>query len=84
MVIPCRLCTAFEQEGEVLMEQIQKYLCSISDELKVEEELYHKRLEKCDTCEAMHGGLCKYCGCFVVVRAIKKQLSCPHPGGSCW
>lgn len=84
MVIPCRLCTEFEQKDEDLKRQLQIYMDSLSKEQKVEDQLYRQRLEKCDTCEGLRQGLCKFCGCFVTVRAIKKQMSCPNPKGKMW
>ncbi len=84
MEIPCRLCTDFEQEGEALRDQLVKYISSLSVEDKVDDLLYQERLEICETCEAMNQGLCKYCGCFVIVRAVKKKMSCPNPKGRLW
>jgi len=74
----------FEQDSGVLKSQLQTYIESISVEEKVEAVQYQQRLKKCETCEALHQGLCKYCGCFVIVRAIKKQMTCPNPKGRLW
>lgn len=74
----------FEQDSGVLKSQLQTYIESISVEERVEAVQYQQRLEKCETCEALHQGLCKYCGCFVIVRAIKKQMTCPNPKGRLW
>lgn len=84
MTIPCRLCTAFEQDHDALKGQLHTYIASLSSEQKVDDQLYQQRLEKCETCEAMHQGLCQYCGCFVIVRAVKKRMTCPNPTGRLW
>jgi hypothetical protein len=84
MNIPCRICMEFEQDGDVLRTHIEKYLRTLSEEEKIDEASYFNRLSLCEKCEALNQGLCKYCGCFVIVRAIKKRLNCPYPEGKRW
>lgn len=84
MDMPCRLCMAFEQDGDMLRAQLLSYIDSLDPEQKADDALYRQRLAQCEVCEAMHQGLCKYCGCFAIVRAVKKQLSCPKPGRAMW
>lgn len=84
MNIPCRLCMEFGQDQEALQNQIFKYLDSLNDDDRTDDDHYEKRLKHCDACVDHRQGLCRYCGCFVVVRAAKKQMSCPHPDGDRW
>jgi len=84
MIKPCRLCYDFEQDAIALKSQIEKYIASIHPEDKVKDEIYQQRLSHCDTCEALSKGLCRYCGCFVVVRAIKTKMECPNPTENRW
>lgn len=84
MNIPCRLCMEFGQDQEALQAQIVKYLDSLKAEERTVEEVYEQRLRHCENCADHRQGLCRYCGCFVVVRAAKKHLHCPHPDGNLW
>lgn len=74
----------FQQEGERLRETISRYVESLEIHQKVDTSLYEKRLAQCEECEALLNGVCKYCGCFVVVRAIKNKQRCPYPNQSKW
>lgn len=84
MEIPCRLCLEFGRDQEALQSQIYKYLASLKADERVDDISYENRLIQCETCKAHHQGLCRYCGCFVVVRAAKKIMSCPNPDGNRW
>lgn len=82
--MPCRLCIEFEQDSSALKNQLEKYIEALDINEKVNDELYLKRLNKCQSCAAMNQGLCRYCGCFVIVRAVKKRMNCPNPNGELW
>lgn len=84
MKIECRKCNEFQQKQSELYENLISYIDALDEGIKVKEAIYHKRLKKCDDCDALVNGMCKYCGCFVLVRAIKNGLSCPYPGNSKW
>lgn len=57
--------------------ELQKYISSMSDDIKVENDEYEKRLTLCDKCDKLVNGVCGLCGCFVMARAAKKIMSCP-------
>lgn len=80
----CKRCLAFGKDQENIHEVIKGYIESIEEERKVEEEVYQSRLANCEMCEHLMNGVCRFCGCFCVVRAIKKEQYCPSPGGSKW
>ena len=84
MAAICKRCMLLEQDESKLLGTLGQYIDSIADEDKVSQEIYEKRLSVCDGCESLRGGLCGFCGCFVVVRAIKKKMYCPHPKGERW
>lgn len=68
-----------------MYEAIASYVKSIPKELCIEDSGYEKRLAVCSGCEALTGGLtCRYCGCFVLARARKKDQHCPMPGRDLW
>ncbi len=39
------------------------------------------RLQCCRNCDALSGGTCGLCGCFVELRARRKNARCPHVPG---
>lgn len=80
----CKRCYRFQEEGEKLQETIKNYIDTLEEYQKVAESIYRQRLVKCEACDALVNGGCKYCGCFVVVRAIKKNQRCPYPNQSKW
>lgn len=74
----------WEENGENLYTTIRTYVENLDEEVKVGEEQYHKRLAICDECDALTNGLCKFCGCFVMARAAKKNQYCPYPEQAKW
>jgi len=84
MKTTCKRCKAFEQDEEHLLSSLTEYIESLDKDTKVSQELYEKRLTACESCSSLGNGLCRFCGCFVMVRAIKKTIICPHPEGKKW
>ena len=80
----CHRCGIFEDHETDLMEQIETYIKGLDPAVKCSEDVYEERLSACRKCDALHRGLCKFCGCFVMVRARKKSQSCPYPGNQKW
>ncbi len=68
-----------------MVESIKNYIANLDPKDCVEDYKYEDRLNKCSICEALVGGLtCRYCGCFVLARAKKKDMNCPMPGCDKW
>lgn len=84
MGVVCKRCQLFEQDEGELLSTLKAYIASLDEEDKVPQEVYEKRLSKCEGCDSLGNGMCEFCGCFVIVRAIKKIMSCPHPRGERW
>lgn len=80
----CKRCYHFQEDKEKLQETIKCYIDSLGEHQKVVDLIYKDRLLKCEACDALVNGVCKYCGCFVVVRAIKNKQKCPYPNKSKW
>ena len=72
----CKKCLLSEID-EKFHANINDYIYSLSDEIKVVNEEYQRRLSICRECENMLNGMCKKCGCFIETRAIKKLSYCP-------
>lgn len=76
----CRKCHT-PRTGEEFFERLRMIIQNFDEELKVSEDLYHKRLDKCMACENLYEGMCRICGCYVELRASLKKNACPavHP-----
>jgi len=84
--IECKRC---DMQDMLLTEQVKaqlpKYLDAIDEALRVTDKEYKARLELCFDCEGLTGGvMCKYCGCFVQMRALNKHQHCPSPLNKYW
>ena len=84
--IECKRCS---MEDILLTEQVKSqiplYIAGISEDIRVSDGEYKARLELCFECEGLTGGvMCKYCGCFVQMRALNKNRDCPSPIGKKW
>lgn len=72
----CRKCL-FNQDSGELYQSIQELIAALPQEEKADPAEYTGRLEVCQGCEKLQNGMCLSCGCFVQVRAAKKQEGCP-------
>lgn len=63
-----------EQEA---YQSLYTYISQIDAELKVNDEIYKRRLQYCRECDSLLNGMCRICGCFVEMRAVMKKNSCP-------
>ena len=80
-LIKCKRCNAEDMLlTEQVKAQIPKYLEEIDEKMRVTDKEYQARLELCFECEGLVSGvMCKYCGCFVQMRALIKNTNCPSP-----
>ena len=62
----CRKCLPGQKNEEAFYE-----------DLKVDQQIYEKRLNICSTCDRLMNGMCRLCGCFVELRAVQKVRNCP-------
>ncbi len=65
-------------EESALLQILWEYVASIPAEQRVEDGLYGQRLACCAACDALYGGLCRLCGCYVEARAAKALQRCPR------
>lgn len=56
---------------------VADYIATLDDRLRTEEEMYRRRLDACRSCEGLVNGACRFCGCFVEIRAARKDQGCP-------
>ena len=83
--VACKWCSILNEMYEKdLDKELQNYIANLDPEIKVSDEIYERRLKICATCESNLNGMCRYCGCFIAARAVKKGLSCPKPKVTLW
>ncbi|MCD7711465.1 MAG: DUF6171 family protein [Firmicutes bacterium] len=80
--IICRRCLISDMEDDEhkaeLFASVSDYIRSIPDETRCDESLYRQRLDICRSCDELFDGMCRLCGCFAEVRAVKRTGFCPH------
>ena len=73
----CKKCLLREM-AEADAKMIEKYKEAIKKEDQVSESEYERRLNVCKTCDLLNAGTCGACGCYVELRAVKRNSACPH------
>ncbi len=76
--VKCGKCLLSQFDSRKFVSTVEEYISVMPPEMKVSEDEYNRRLRICLECDMLLDGLCGECGCFVEVRAAKKNMSCPH------
>ena len=74
--LQCKRCLLKDLSKEDYFQNIYEYIESINPDAKTSAEEYNRRLGFCRSCDHLINGMCRLCGCFVEIRAIKKDASC--------
>ena len=74
---PCKKCLLSEIDGSEVFEKIRNMIALLPEREKADDKEYSHRLELCKECDALNAGTCMECGCYVELRAAKKDGSCP-------
>ncbi len=77
-MIICKRCLLSEIDTEDVKKAIDQMIQAMPEEQKADEETYNYRLSKCKQCDSLNSGMCGKCGCYVELRALKKNQKCPH------
>lgn len=80
----CKKCLLLEAGEKKAFEGVKDYIETIDSSLKVDTALYKKRLSHCKRCENLISGMCLKCGCYVEIRAVLKDKSCPDFDNKMW
>lgn len=80
----CKKCLLLEAGEEKSFKGVKDYIASIDDSLKVNDSLYNERLSQCRLCDNLISGMCLKCGCYVEIRAVLKDKSCPNVDDKKW
>ncbi|WP_167957168.1 DUF6171 family protein [Anaerosporobacter faecicola] len=73
----CKRCLLSEIDQDQYYANMYEYIALLPVDIKTEEKEYQRRLSLCKQCDELQNGMCRKCGCFVEVRAAKKQNYCP-------
>lgn len=80
----CKKCLLLEAGENKSFETVRDYISNLSDDLKVSDDTYQSRLDCCKDCDNLISGMCLKCGCYVEVRAVLKDKSCPDFDDKKW
>lgn len=58
------------------LKNILGYIKEIPADRRAEDNLYRRRLDICRECDSLANGICGKCGCYVELRAAKKEMYC--------
>lgn len=75
---PCRKCLLSAYDPDGALRTIREMIALLPPERRVGGEEYRRRLSVCGECAELNAGVCGKCGCYVELRAAKKDLGCPH------
>lgn len=56
---------------------VRHHINQLDESLRVSEAVWKERVRLCDRCEYQQNKMCRMCGCFVEVRASRRNMSCP-------
>ena len=75
---PCRRCLLRDVDENQLLEAINQRIAAMPPSQKAPPEEYSRRLDLCRSCDELLSGTCRKCGCYVELRAVKRNSVCPH------
>ncbi|MDD5935354.1 MAG: DUF6171 family protein [Clostridiales bacterium] len=76
-MLTCKKCLLYEMPDAKRYQNMYDYIANLDDDVKVPESVYQQRLSICKECDQLLAGMCRICGCYVEMRAVMKQRSCP-------
>lgn len=74
----CKQCLVRDLTEKADYSRMFTYINQLNEEIKTETGMYEERLAQCKQCDSLINGMCKYCGCFVEMRAAVKTNYCPY------
>ena len=73
----CPKCLEIPADERELARVLDRYLSTLSPEVRVTKEIYEARLSICADCPHRALYTCRKCGCYVQVRAARRSYACP-------
>lgn len=79
--IPCRRCLLEQMPDRQEYYQSVQHLRSVMPAAeRTPDGVYTIRLAYCKECDQLQDATCMQCGCYVEVRAARKDMHCPMDG----
>jgi len=72
----CKRCLLKDLSDTDYFRSVYEYIENIPPEQKAPQDVYEQRLSLCRNCDHLVNGMCELCGCFVEVRAAKRNQYC--------
>lgn len=72
----CKKCLLEDMDTNAELQNILDYIKEIPADRRAADELYRRRLNICRGCNSLANGICGKCGCYVELRAAKKDMYC--------
>ena len=76
----CKKCLLDELDEDEYIRSLKDYISAYPQEKRCSESEYIRRLDICTKCENLTNAMCALCGCYVELRALKKDMYCPSFG----
>lgn len=73
----CKKCL-IGQDAENYLALIEKNRAATPAKVRTSEEEFARRIGICEACEKLSGPTCMGCGCYVELRALRKDSHCPY------
>lgn len=75
--VKCKRCLLSEIDANKYAETVEAYINALPESNKVDNDEYRRRIDICRSCDMLYEGMCRECGCYVEIRAVKKISHCP-------
>lgn len=73
----CRRCLLEDMNDKDAERVVKDYLETMNSSEKIDDQSYRNRLDICKTCDKLLNGTCLECGCYVEIRAVLINATCP-------
>ncbi len=73
----CKKCLIGQEAGDYLA-LIEKNRAATPQKVRASDQVYDHRIQTCEACEKLSGPTCLACGCYVELRALRKDSRCPY------
>lgn len=73
----CKRCLLSETDETELLKSVTELINAMPENKKADSETYIERLSVCMECSGLYRGMCRECGCYVELRAVKSAMRCP-------
>ena len=73
---PCLKCLLADMDLDEYTQKVLEYAKNLPEFERTDDVTYNYRLKLCKQCDELANGICAKCGCFVELRAAKRNSCC--------